>query len=70
MPTLRDNTNHKRFKECVSDSELLDRLDNQKDVNECGIKDMINDLWLGMMQQNGWDKTEDMLPLKHSALGI
>ena len=40
IPILRDNLDYKSFKECVRYSDLLDGLDNQKDIDEDVNKDM------------------------------
>lgn len=56
LPTLRENPEYESFCEHVNDSELLDGIDNEIDMDDDEINKMAKDCWLDSLQQSRGDK--------------
>ena len=56
LPTLRENPDYESFCEHVNDSELLDGIDNEIDMDDDEINKMAKECWLDSLQQHSGDK--------------
>jgi len=56
LPTLRENPDYESFCEHVNDSELLDGIDNEIDMDDDEINKMAKECWLDSLQQHRGDK--------------